>query len=59
MKYAVKHVPYLAEITKIPLKGESFLCHVFSEKNVQNLTTFWRATKNLLILALLYSLYSK
>ena len=41
------------------LRGESFLCHVFSVKSVQNLRTFWRKTQNLLILALLCSLYSK
>ena len=41
------------------LRGESFLCHVFSVKSVQNLRTFWRTTQNLLILALLCSLYSK
>ena len=41
------------------LRGESFLCHVFSVKSVQNLRNFWRTTQNLLILALLCSLYSK
>ena len=41
------------------LRGESFLCLVFSVKSVQNLRTFWRTTQNLLILALLCSLYSK
>ena len=41
------------------LRGESFLCRVFSVKSVQNLRTFWRTTQNLLILALLCSLYSK
>ena len=41
------------------LRGKLFLCHVFSVKSVQNLRTFWRATQNLLILALLCSLYSK
>ena len=42
------------------LRGESFLCHVFLVKlSVQNLITFWRTTQNLLILALLCSLYSK
>ena len=41
------------------LRGKSFLCHVFSVKSVQNLRTFWRTTQNLLILALLCSLYSK
>ena len=41
------------------LRGESFLCHVFSVKSVQNLRTFWHTTQNLLILALLCSLYSK
>ena len=40
-------------------EGESFLCHVFSMKSVQTLRTFWRTTQNLLILALLCSLYSK
>ena len=42
-----------------PLRGESFLCHVFSVKSVQNLRMFWRTTQNLLILASLCSLYSK
>ena len=32
---------------------------IFSVKSVQNLRTFWRTTQNLLILALLCSLYSK
>ena len=41
------------------LRGESFLCHVFSVESVQNLRTFWRTTQNRLILALLCSLYSK
>ena len=41
------------------LRGKSFLCHVFSVRSVQNLRTFWRTTQNLLILALLCSLYSK
>ena len=34
-------------------------CHVFSVKIVQNLRTFWRTTQNLLILALLCSLYNQ
>ena len=41
------------------LRGECFLCHVFSVKSVKKLRAFWRTTKNLLILALLGSLYSK
>ena len=48
----------LDEVVRV-LRGESFLCHVFSVKSVQNLRTFWRTTQNLLILALLCSLYSK
>ena len=46
-------------LNNISLRGESFLCHVFSVKSVQNLRTFWRTTQNLLILALLCSLYGK
>ena len=34
-------------------------CHIFSVKSIQNLRTFWHTTQNLLILALLCSLYSK
>ena len=45
--------------SNLVLRGESFLCHVFSVKSVQNLRTFWRTTQNLLILALLCNLYSK
>ena len=46
-------------LSRILLRGESFLCHVFPVKSVQNLRTFWRTTQTLLILALLCSLYSK
>ena len=28
------------------LRGESFLCHLFSVKSVQNLRKFWRTTQN-------------
>ena len=35
------------------------MSRIFSVKSVQNLRTFWRTTQNLLILALLCSLYSK
>ena len=41
------------------LRGESFLCHVFLVKSIQNIRTFWRTTQNLLSLALLCSLYSR
>ena len=50
---------YINKHKTCTFRGESFLCHVFSVKSVQNLRTFWRTTQNLLMLILLCSLYSE
>ena len=47
------------EITDREIRGELFLCRIFSVKSAQNLRTFWRTTPNLFILALLSSLYGQ
>ena len=38
------------------LRGNFFVCRVFSTKSVQNLKSFWRTSQIRFILALLYSL---
>ena len=43
----------------ITLRGNFFLCHVFSTKSVQNLKSFWRTSQIRFICALLCSLLTE
>ena len=41
------------------LRGNFFVCRVFSTKSVQNLKSFWRTSEIRFICALLYSLLTE